>query len=247
MLLPAACGRTGPPMDALTWNLLAAAAGVALVHTLLGPDHYLPFVMLARARGWSLRRTLAITLICGLGHVGSSLLLGLLGLGAGAALGWIETVEGHRGNLAGWALVAVGTAYALWGVRRARRERLGLRVHRHGHMVHLHPGGGHEHRHPEAADGKGATFWALFVVFVLGPCEPLIPLFLVPASQGRWGLAAVTGAVFSAVTLAAMLTVTGLATAGLARLPLGPLERWAHALAGGVIAASGLGVVLLGL
>lgn len=234
-------------MDALTWNLLAAAAGVALVHTLLGPDHYLPFVMLARARGWSLRRTLGITFLCGLGHVGSSLVLGLLGLAAGAALGTLETVEGHRGSLAGWALVALGAAYGLWGVRRARRARLGLHVHRHGRHVHIHPGGGEGHAHGalEGDDG-GTTFWALFVVFVLGPCEPLIPLFLLPASQGRWGLAVVTGGVFTAVTLAAMLAVTGLATAGLARLPLGPLERWAHALAGGVIAASGLGIVLVG-
>ena len=29
------------------------------------------------------------------------------------------------------------------------------------------------------------TFWALFIVFVLGPCEPLIPLFMVPACHER--------------------------------------------------------------
>ena len=34
-------------MDAMTWNLLGAAAGVGLIHTALGPDHYVPFVMLA--------------------------------------------------------------------------------------------------------------------------------------------------------------------------------------------------------
>ncbi|NIR37211.1 MAG: hypothetical protein GWN73_15615, partial [Actinobacteria bacterium] len=57
------------------WSLLAAAVGVAVTHTALGPDHYLPFVMLARARKWSWARTLTVTGICGLGHVASSVLL----------------------------------------------------------------------------------------------------------------------------------------------------------------------------
>ena len=36
----------------LIWMVLAAAA-LGVVHTLLGPDHYLPFIFLSRARGWS--------------------------------------------------------------------------------------------------------------------------------------------------------------------------------------------------
>ena len=42
--------------------LLVTAASIGVVHTLLGPDHYLPFVAMAKARGWSLARTLRITL-----------------------------------------------------------------------------------------------------------------------------------------------------------------------------------------
>ena len=49
--------------------MIAAAATLALVHTLLGPDHYLPFVALARARGWTARKTAAVTALCGVGHV----------------------------------------------------------------------------------------------------------------------------------------------------------------------------------
>ena len=64
--------------------LMAAAASIAFVHTLLGPDHYLPFVALARGRGWSLRRALGVTLFCGSGHIVGSVLLGFLGL----YLGW---------------------------------------------------------------------------------------------------------------------------------------------------------------
>ena len=62
--------------------LVIAAASIGFVHTLMGPDHYLPFIVIAKARRWSLARTTWITLLCGLGHVGSSVLLGALGIAA---------------------------------------------------------------------------------------------------------------------------------------------------------------------
>jgi nickel/cobalt exporter len=233
-------------MDALATNLVLAAAVLGVVHTALGADHTLPFVMLGRARGWTVRRTLAVTAACGVGHVASSLALGLVGLSLGWGMGRIEAVDATRGSLAAWALVLFGGAYALWGVRRALRRGGGLVLHAHDGTVHLHRGGGHGHGHVPGASPSGASFWVLFLVFVLGPCEPLIPLFALPASVGEWRVALLAGAVFAAATLGTMLTLVGLAAAGAARLPLGPLERWSHALAGGVIAASGAAVLALG-
>lgn len=241
-------------MDTLSWNLLLAAVGVAVVHTALGPDHYLPFVMIGRARRWSLPRTLLVTTLCGIGHVGSSLVLGGVGILAGMALAGVEGLENLRGSAAGWALLGVGVAYGLWGVRQARRQRYGFELHQHGDHVHLHAhGDAHHHhhhllaRHHHPTAGANTTFWALFVVFVLGPCEPLIPLFVAPASDGRWALAALVGGVFGVATIATMLLITGLMYAGVSRLPLGPLERWSHAMAGAVVAASGTGMLWLGL
>ena len=91
------------------------------------------------------------------------------------------------------------------------------------------------------------NFWALFAVFVLGPCEPLIPLFLMPASRGRWELAIGLAALFTVLTVVCMVGTVVALQSGLMRAPLGRLERWSHAMAGGVIAASGLAIVLLGL
>lgn len=47
--------------------LTITAASIAFIHTIFGPDHYLPFIVMARARGWSRARTVWITLACGLG------------------------------------------------------------------------------------------------------------------------------------------------------------------------------------
>ena len=244
-----------PHVDAFSWNLILATAGVAITHTLFGPDHYLPFIMLARARHWSRSRTVLVTALCGLGHILSSLLLGAIGLAAGSALAHIEKLEGMRGDWAAWGLFGFGIAYLVWGVRKAIRTHSGISAHTHGVGVHIHTHGDHVHAHPASSpagtsDASGrsvVTFWSLFIIFVLGPCEPLIPLFVLPASRGRWDLALLTGVIFGLLTIALMVAVTLFALAGLTHLNFGRLERWSHAMAGAVIALSGAAVLFLGL
>lgn len=227
--------------------VLVAAGAVAVAHTALGPDHYLPFLMLARARGWSRARMLSVTLACGAAHVISSALLGVVGLAIGAGVGWVQQAEGVRADWAAWMLVAFGVAYLLWGLRIAFRRRRGLTPHAHGGHVHIHAGGGHAHGHTAGGRDHPSTFWALFMVFALGPCEPLLPLFVVPASRGDWGLAVATGGVFGVFTLISMAALVLIGHAGVARLPLAPFERWSHAAAGAVVTASGLAILVLGL
>jgi hypothetical protein len=253
--------------------LAAGAAGVGVVHTLLGPDHYLPFVVLSRARGWSWRRTAAITLACGGAHVLSSVVLGFVGIGLGIALTRLTHIESVRGELAAWGLIAVGALYTAWGLRRALRGERHVHLHPHP-LAHAHghdPAVPHHHHHHLAAGepdvapaprpagldvalepgaaGEGAralTPWMLFIVFVLGPCEPLIPMLMVPAAAGSpWGVALVA-VVFGLATLAAMLAAVWVGHAGARALPLGRLERYTHALAGFAILVSGLGIALLG-
>jgi len=233
-------------MSELSFTLVLAAAGIGLTHTLLGPDHYMPFVMLARARAWSWPRTLVVTALCGAGHVIASVVLGVVGLAVGAALGQVEALEIGRGDWAAWLLIAFGVAYGAWGMRRAVRSRRGIEPHTHGGHVHMHTHGSTDHEHDDLP-GSSLTFWALMFAFVLGPCEPLIPLFLVPASRGEWYTALITAVVFGVTTIVTMVAAVALALTGLKKLPLGPLERWAHTMAGGVIAASGLAIVTLGL
>jgi hypothetical protein len=233
--------------ETFSWSLMAAAFGVGVVHTLLGPDHYLPFIMLARARGWSRMRTVLVTAACGFGHIASSVALGGFGIVLGLAIGRVESLESGRGPLAAWALVAFGVAYALWGLRHALRKRSGIEAHVHGDDVHIHSHGRDPHGHNHSQVGVNTTFWTLFIVFVLGPCEPLIPLFALPASQGRWDVAALTAIVFGIATLVSMVGATMAGYEGLKLVKLGPLERWSHVIAGGVIAAAGLSVIYLGL
>ena len=232
--------------------LAGTAAGVGVVHTLLGPDHYLPFVVLGRARGWSGARTAGVTLACGLAHVISALALGLGGIALGATVAHLTHVESLRGTLTAWLLIAVGTVYGAWGLRRALRGDRHVHLHpqplahAHAHQrgaAHHHPHGAHDHQPQE---WRTLTPWVLFAVFVLGPCEPLIPLVMVPAAAGSVAGVVVAATVFAATTLLAMLVAVTVGRRGVDLLPLGALERYMHAAAGVVILVSGLGMRLFG-
>ena len=238
-------------LDSTAAILIGTAGGVAFVHAAVGVDHYLPFVVLARARNWSLRRTLGITAACGVGHVLSSILIGAIGLGLGAAAESLEFLEGVRGSVAAWGLIAFGLVYAAWSAVRAYRGK----QHHHAHVhadgtLHDHNhghAGEHLHVHEERKRARVATTWTLFILFAFGPCEALIPLFIAPASVGAWGLVWVVAAVFGLITIATMLVFVTVGVVGLKQIRFQKLEPHAGTLAGLAIALSGLAIQVLGI
>jgi ABC-type nickel/cobalt efflux system permease component RcnA len=235
--------------------LCASAAGIAFVHTLLGPDHYLPFVALGRARRWSTRRTLGITLACGLGHIVGSLLLGTAGILLGLQLESLTFLEGVRGDLAAWGLVAFGLVYLSWGLRRGWRGKTHSHWHRHGAELHCHEHSHRaEHSHVHTADDavkpgdqRSLSAWTVFIIFVVGPCEPLIPVLMYPAARESFvGVFAVAG-IYSLVTVATMLLAVAGTLWGAQRFRRIFPERWGHAIAGAIVLFCGLSVTVLGL
>jgi hypothetical protein len=91
------------------------------------------------------------------------------------------------------------------------------------------------------------TPWVLFVVFVFGPCEPLIPLLMYPAAKNGWFEMTVVTCVFGTVTIGTMLVTVFLSLAGVNFLPLAGVQRFAHTIAGATILLCGLAIVFLGL
>ena len=244
------------------WVLAGTAASLGLVHTVIGPDHYLPFIVISRARNWTLRKTLFVSFLAGLGHILSSVVLGFVGIALGIAVAKLEGVESARGEIAAWLLIGFGLAYFLWGMRRAWKGKPHAHAHFHGReAVHEHPHspepGVHEHVHSHEkaehahlhGEGKKAniTPWVLFTIFVFGPCEPLIPLIMYPAARHSTAGVVLVAAAFGLVTIATMLVIITAASWGARFVRLGKLERYSHALAGLMIFVSGLAVQFLGL
>ncbi|MBC7886847.1 MAG: hypothetical protein H7Z13_03095 [Ferruginibacter sp.] len=225
--------------------LLIAAISVAGIHTLTGPDHYLPFIALSKSRNWSLTKTICWTIICGSGHVLSSVVLGL----GGAALGWsfstLSWFENIRGGIAGWVMLAFGFLYAAWGLYRAMNNN----PHKHFDLVDNGDIYVYQHKHGQAVvpnERYKVTPWVMFIIFILGPCEPMIPLLYFPAAQKSWWAMALLIGIYTTVTLLTMITLVLSGYQGIAWVKIEKLERFTHALGGLTIFICGVGMVWMG-
>lgn len=231
--------------DATFYLLFGTSVLTAIFHTLI-PDHWLPFVLIGRARNWSARTTAAVSGLSALLHAGLSVLLGLAALRIGHEASRLvgETLERASGTL----LVLFGLGYAGWAWRKGG---------------HFHPGGSilhpptegpdcdgqegiadpeHLHYHADAplirgVPGKSAVYLALIVG--LNPCVLILPIMLAAAEHGRSMLALVTLA-YTATTTALMVGLSVLGVAGGRRFEPPGAAKYMEMASGLLIAAVGI-------
>jgi hypothetical protein len=200
-------------MNGWVLTLLVAAATVGSLHA-LAPDHWAPFTVLGRARGWTAGRTVRLTLLCGLGHVTVS-----AGFGIAALLIGHKTVSALGTTLhanAALLLIGFGLAYMVWGLWRSFSQKL-AHVHDHGH---------------------GVTEWSLFVFFCCDPCIALIPM-IIAASTAGWPAVAGVIVVYEIAMFLTMTTVVTTMHAGARAMKFGWIDRYGDATAGALILALG--------
>jgi nickel/cobalt transporter (NicO) family protein len=229
--------------------LSATAISIGFLHTLLGPDHYLPFIVLSQAKKWNLKKTMVITFLCGMGHVLSSVVLGLLGIAVGISVNKLVSIESFRGNIAAWLFIAFGLIYMIISIRNLYKKKkhthshfhldAGIHFHEHNHQM--------EHAHIHEEDAIKTTPWILFLIFVFGPCEPLIPILMYPAAQNNISGALIVSILFSIVTIGTMMSIVFAFKMGLNKINLKPIEKYSHLIAGTMIFVSGLAIQFLGL
>ncbi|MHB8928061.1 MAG: hypothetical protein ACYC9Q_10475 [Bacillota bacterium] len=220
--------------------VIAAAAVAAAIHS-LAPDHWLPYVLLAKGRGWPTRRALGVTAAGATSHLFATTLLGLLivFLGAGATERFGRPAEIFSGLL----VLAFGF-YLLW----ASKARPG---HDHGHDHDHHPG-----PEPEAAatapdrrpapdsHRTAAADFRLGAVLGARPCAESIPIFLAASTRGVFtSLGAV--AAWAIVTVGAMVAVVWLSLLGLRAVRLEALERHGEAISAWLIIVIGIIVLAI--
>lgn len=202
--------------------LFIAALLTAITHTIMGPDHYLPFIAIAKSRNYTLKKTLFWTFICGLGHIASALLLALVFIYFSHWLSkenftWIEE---NRGNIAAYALIGLGAAYILLALR-----------HRFKH-----------HHSLQNLENKNIGIWVLFIIFVLGPCEALLPILTASSVLGMYSVICCT-LIFSVATITTMMLCVSLGMMGITALRFNKLENYAHEIAGSTIMLCGIAII----
>jgi nickel/cobalt transporter (NicO) family protein len=226
-----------------------AATGftVAFLHAAI-PTHWLPFVLVARARKWGRAKTIAVTTVAGLGHVALTGLLGLL-------IAWFGfQLDEHIGELFPW--VAGGLLLAFAGFYFWRQWTGTGICHHHAPGSHHHPGEhcGHEKENSHwqeelkgsplvsSTAGEWAAIGGLFVMLTLSPCEGFLPVYLSGVQFG-WRGFVVLSVILAVATLAGMTLFTWLALVGFERFRLKTFERYEAGLLGTLFAV--LGVLLI--
>ena len=204
-------------------TLLVSAFMVGALHA-LAPDHWFPFVMIAKAQKWSPRQHAAAVFLGGLAHVLSAFLIGLGGIFfLRISLNQMTQWENTRAGVFSFLLIGFGLAYLVWAVKRWNTTRL------------------------EVDDKtRSASRGFLLLLLVFGPCEPLIPFMFLGVPHGWTELAALL-LVFSFATIGTMLITTQCVARGLSLWKAPSLERFSHVFAGSAIILTGIVVHVLGL
>ena len=94
-------------------DIIVATFTLAATHT-VSPDHWFPFVMVGRANKWKTSWVLLLALLAGMGHVGTSVAIGLVGVFA--EKGVSKEIAGFLENATPWLLIVFGFGYALYAL-----------------------------------------------------------------------------------------------------------------------------------
>lgn len=234
----------------LLTTIAATGFTVAFFHAAI-PTHWLPFVLVSRARNWSRSRTMAVALFAGMGHVALTTLLGLLIAWLGFQL---DEEIGHAfGPLAGGVLVAIGIYY-LWRQLRGggicHHAMPGSHHHADEHCGEEHEHGSHwekelkDSRLASVSAGDWAAISGLFLMLTLSPCEGFLPVYL-SAVQFGWTGFVVLSVILAVATLAGMTVFTWLTLIGFEKLRLRYFEKWEAGLLGVIFILLGLTMLVI--
>lgn len=229
-------------MTSTAFLLFLSSCSTAVIHALI-PDHWLPFVLMARAQRWSERRAAALTGLAGVLHVLATVVAGGLTILVGSAsVHSLAARSGHTLEFVGGLLLAVfGVSYGIFRhIREARihaaadpeRERAGApeqaigHVHAHGHLLE---------RWFHGALSAGA----LVLVIGISPCALLVPILFAASAAGPGALLAAAFG-FALCTIGTMVGVTIVAMRGMRRIDLPFFARYGDLISGAIVGAVGL-------
>ncbi|MBC7692682.1 MAG: hypothetical protein H7222_13050 [Methylotenera sp.] len=199
--------------------LIAASAFlVGLVHS-LAPGHWLPVVLMTKARKWPMQMAALGAFVAALGHICVSLALGIAGVVVG---NHFITNYGHFEEYSGWILILFGIGYAFFSWNR----------HSSCH--------GHTHHGPEPRADK-APFLFLFSLG-LSPCFAALPVFAAAVPLGSLSIV-FTMAAFAVGVVTALVGGTVLVSLGLIKLDHPVLEHYGDVITG--IGVAAMGILLL--
>lgn len=195
-------------------TLIAGSLALSVLHALI-PNHWLPILAIGKKENWSLAQTTRITLLSGMAHAASTVLMGMILAFAGAQLA--DVVEPFARIIAPGLIIALGVFY----------------VYQHSRHHHFHL-----HGHPEQASHSRIVI-SLATAMFFSPCFEIEPYFLL---AGTYGLlfSAFIALLYTVVTVAGMVLWVRITYQSVLRLNWHTLEHNAGIITGITLILTGI-------
>jgi nickel/cobalt exporter len=194
--------------------LITGSFVLSILHGFI-PNHWLPVLAIGKKEKWDLSETTRVTVIAGLSHAASTVLIGVLLAFIGAKLAAV--VSSFTSYIAPALLAVVGLFYIYQHIR-----------HHHFHL----------HGHPEQVSKKRLIFSLASAMF-FSPCFEIEAYFLVAGAEGLW-LVVLLAVLYTTVTVGGMVVWVRLAHSGLVKMNWHALEHNAGIITGITLIISGI-------
>ncbi len=201
-------------------TLITGSLVLSILHGII-PNHWLPVLAISKKEKWDLAETSRVTVIAGLSHASSTVLIGVFLAFIGAKLSAV--VHSFTSYITPALLVALGLFY-IW-------------QHSHHHHFHMHG-------HPEQVANKNKLIFSLASAMFFTPCFEIEPYFLVAGAEGWW-LVALLAALYTVVTVSGMVIWVRFAYRGLLKMNWHSIEHNAGIITGITLVLSGVLTFLL--
>jgi nickel/cobalt exporter len=201
-------------------TLISGSLILSILHGVI-PNHWLPVLAISKKEKWDLAETSRVTIIAGLSHATSTVLIGVLLALIGSQLAMV--VKSFTAFVAPALLIALGAFY-IWQHSR----------HHHFHM----------HGHPERVSNKKRLILSLASAMFFTPCFEIEAYFLVAGAEGWW-LVLLLAVLYTIVTVTGMVVWVRIAHRGLLKMNWHALEHNAGIITGITLMLSGVITFLL--
>lgn len=199
---------------------------LSTIHALI-PNHWLPLIAVGKTEKWTKSQTLSATVITGVAHTLSTILIGvivgLIGYKLSAKYSAISE------TIAPAILIALGLTYIL----------LDLRKHHHHHEF--------DQAALRAKSGRSrriAVLTSLSIAMFLTPCFEIEAYYFQAGTIG-WAGIFIVSAVYLFITVAIMLSLVSLGLKGIAHLRSGFLEHHEKLITGIVLILLGVSALFV--
>ena len=202
-------------------NILIGSLLLSVVHALI-PNHWIPLIAIGKAENWTNRETVTATIIAGLAHILSTVIVGIIVGFAGLKLA--ENYETITTLVAPLILILIGLIYIIIDLAR---------LHKHNHSVSKPV------KSTKSNKSRLTLILSISIAMFFSPCIELEAFFFQAGTIG-WTGVIIVSVIYTITTVSIMTILVSLGLKGINKLEWHFLEHHEKIVTGIVLVVLGI-------